>query len=207
MKVEFKVTPSLIAMTALCGFVGLMALVAAFPDSYVLWPKTSSDWAAWVQAIGAVGAILWSGHLVNRQINANRKADEDRFNRRMNAYAAFFESAHTSATEALENCSSVANACAYTEYGHDARLFNDLKSALMEPKFSEMESGDGVFALIYMRRAMQDIERLLKRVASINLEEECPPDLDDDYVAERDRAKRYLDDAMSRFKAATHQAL
>lgn len=57
MKVEFEVSPRLIAMTALCGFVGLMALVSAFPDSYALWPRTSSDWAAWVQAIGSVAAI------------------------------------------------------------------------------------------------------------------------------------------------------
>lgn len=202
MKVEFEVSPRLIAMTALCGFVGLMALVAAFPDSYVLWPKSSSDWAAWVQATGAIGAILWSGHLVNRQIRASQTVERDRFVRRMSAYAAFFEQAHEVATEAFDHCSSVANAVGYTECVYDQRRFNDLKAALAEPRFAEMESGDGVFALLHMRRALESAEWLVNRVSAVDEQREGPPHLDDDFIQARDTLKDQLDQAMSRFMAA-----
>jgi len=63
MKVSFEVDVPLVLMSALAGAVGLLAIVSAYPEAYTLWPRTSSDWAAWIQAFGSIGAIVAVGYI------------------------------------------------------------------------------------------------------------------------------------------------
>lgn len=63
MKVSFEVDALLILVASSCGFVVLFALHAAYSGHFDYWPKSSSDLASWIQAIGSVAAIVgiwWS---------------------------------------------------------------------------------------------------------------------------------------------------
>lgn len=67
MRFSFEVDARTIPLTATCGMVGLFALHAAFPSLYDFWPKSSSDLATWVQAVGSIAAILGAFAIAHRQ--------------------------------------------------------------------------------------------------------------------------------------------
>ncbi|MCZ8221197.1 MAG: hypothetical protein O9337_17410 [Acidovorax sp.] len=73
MKIAFTVDGTLIVVLSAAGLVGLFALHAAFPGLYDYWPKASADLASWMQAIGAVAAIGWSGRIASQQIAVSRE--------------------------------------------------------------------------------------------------------------------------------------
>ena len=73
MKISIEVDVRFAVVTAGCALAGLFALHAAYPGLYGYWPKTSADLASWLQAIGAVAAIWWSGRLAGKQTQAARE--------------------------------------------------------------------------------------------------------------------------------------
>lgn len=73
MKVSFELDPKGVPAAALCGVVGLVALHAAFPGLFDYWPKSSSDLAAWVQAVGAIAAIGFAGRFLRLQMKDSER--------------------------------------------------------------------------------------------------------------------------------------
>ena len=70
MKIAFEVDARLIVVTSIAGVVGLFALHAAYPGLFGFWPTTSQDLASWVQAVGAVAAILGALWIASSQERA-----------------------------------------------------------------------------------------------------------------------------------------
>lgn len=58
MRIEFEVNARRVLLTAACGLLGVFALHAAFPRIFGWWPRSPSDVASWVQAVGSIGAIV-----------------------------------------------------------------------------------------------------------------------------------------------------
>jgi hypothetical protein len=56
----------------------LLGALSVFVSSGLLWGFTKSDWAAWVQAIGSIAAIVGSVWAVQRQLAFNRAEDRER---------------------------------------------------------------------------------------------------------------------------------
>lgn len=44
----------------------------------ISWPESSSEWAAWIQAIGSVGAIVVAIYIVNYESRENRRLKADK---------------------------------------------------------------------------------------------------------------------------------
>lgn len=76
MKVEFELNEHRVLVAAASGFLGLFALHAAYPGLFDYWPKTSSELADWVAALGTVGAIVGAVWTTRHQLHVNQKKSE-----------------------------------------------------------------------------------------------------------------------------------
>lgn len=81
MRVCFELDTTAVVTAALVGFVGLFALHAAYPGLYGYWPSSSSDLASWVQAVGAIGSIVYAGRLLGRQLKHADLQNHEQWNR------------------------------------------------------------------------------------------------------------------------------
>ncbi|CAN7362134.1 hypothetical protein LJR118_002139 [Acidovorax sp. LjRoot118] len=67
MRVNIEFSEHRVLVAGACGFVGLAALHLAYPGLFDYWPKTSSELADWVAAVGTVSAIAAGFVVANRQ--------------------------------------------------------------------------------------------------------------------------------------------
>jgi hypothetical protein len=82
------------------GSIALLALVAVF-----LWqfPEGSAEWAAWVQAFGAIAAILAAAAIASRQSDQVRREEADRRIAHLKGVRGLFDDVNNTLTVTLAN--------------------------------------------------------------------------------------------------------
>lgn len=127
---------------------------------------TKGEWSGWMQAIGAVVAILYSGRLVRTQMAEARALEMGLYARRMTPYAAIFEEASNFVQSAVDHTNTTASALGFMDFLHNPETFAAVSAALGAIQPESLESAEGTRALMKLKLAHSNAQHLVTVVST-----------------------------------------
>lgn len=193
-------------MPYFAGGVGVGILVTAF------WrypPHSSSDWAAWVQALGSIAAIFWAGVFARNQLIAQRALQEqgakEARSQRLESFIALcdvamqevqnaYQHAKSSPDEDTDTELSISGATAMLNYAlvvYAPRTFDDLRSVLNAFPIHELPNAASVGTAQRFRDGFMHVSNAISRWAD-KIRSMPPQFSDDDEANDLCEAAEYL---------------